>query len=376
VKRLSFYRQFLQKELRVLIEGRGGRNKTGLKGVSKNYIPVVIPFKDGPKEPGEWVNQEHAVVVTGVSEMGVTGRAVEMASEEGVVFTPLSEDETEKEFGSDFQRHRISGTDRKAKKRWVDDLSDGLRRNDSDEERLSSLQELEKRLNYRFQEIRWLDQALTHRSFSYETDPSVRVENEVLEFLGDAVLTLAVSHLLIRKFPDAKEGELSKKRSHLVKMSFLAHLSKELQLEDYLLLGKGEVQTGGRKNPSIMANTYEALIGAFYMDAGFNQAFQIIGQHFETYLQQDIPSPPFHDYKSLLQEESQRVHGQSPRYQVLQESGPDHNKRFQASAIINGEVKGVGWGKSKKDAEQEAAKKALDEISANFQASNDNKTLE
>ena len=232
-----------------------------------------------------------------------------------------------------------------------------------DEERLASLHELEARLGFQFHEILWLDQALTHKSFSYETDPVVRVANEVLEFLGDAVLTLAISHLLIQRFPKATEGDLSKKRSHLVKKSFLAHLSKEIRLEEYLLLGKGEMQTGGRKNPSIMANTYEALIGAFYMDAGYDQALETIKQHFEPYLQDEMPSSLFHDYKSLLQEDSQRVQGQSPRYQVLQESGPDHDKRFQASVIIDGDVKGVGWGKSKKEAEQDAAKKALDEIS-------------
>ena len=231
-----------------------------------------------------------------------------------------------------------------------------------DEERLAALQELERRLDYRFSEIRWLEQALTHKSFSYETDPAVRVANEVLEFLGDAVLTLAISDLLIQKFPRAEEGELSKKRSHLVKKGFLAHLSKDLHLEEYLLLGKGEMQSGGRKNPSIRANTYEALVGAFYMDGGYPRAFEVIERHFGPYLECGIPAPLFHDYKSLLQERAQQVQGQSPRYQVLQEAGPDHDKRFQASAIINGDVRGVGWGKSKKEAEQEAAKKALEEL--------------
>jgi ribonuclease-3 len=231
-----------------------------------------------------------------------------------------------------------------------------------DEERLAVLQELEGRLDYRFSEIRWLEQALTHKSFSYETDPAVRVANEVLEFLGDAVLTLAISHLLIQKFPKAEEGELSKKRSHLVKKSFLAHLSKDLHLEEYLLLGKGEMQSGGRKNPSIRANTYEALIGAFYMDGGYSQALEVIQRHFDPYLECGTPARLFHDYKSLLQEKAQQAKGQSPRYQVLQEAGPDHDKRFQASAIINGEVKGVGWGRSKKEAEQEAARKAIEEL--------------
>ena len=154
-----------------------------------------------------------------------------------------------------------------------------------DEKRLASLKELEDRLGYRFNEIGWLDKALTHRSFVNETNPSDKQSNEVLEFLGDAVLNLAVSHLLLRKFPEAQEGALSMWRSHLVKQSSLALLSKELRLEEHLLLGKGELLNGGMKKSSILANTYEALIGAIFMDSGFHQALEIIQHHFEPYLQ-------------------------------------------------------------------------------------------
>jgi ribonuclease III len=237
-----------------------------------------------------------------------------------------------------------------------------------EEERLATLKELEERLGHQFNEMKWLDQALTHKSFIYETSHPEKVANEVLEFLGDAVLTLAISHLLLKKFPDAQEGTLSMLRSQLVKRSSLALLSKELQLEGYLLLGKSQQLNGGLNKSSILANAYEALIGAIFMDSGFNRALEIIQQHFEPYLQARTPSILFNDFKSLLQIYSQQSHGASPQYQVLNESGPGHDKWFQASVTIGGEVKGLGCGKSKKEAEQEAAKNALEELNTKSQA--------
>ena len=231
-----------------------------------------------------------------------------------------------------------------------------------DEERLLSLKALEGRLGYQFKEIKWLDQALTHKSFIYETNHPEKEANEVLEFLGDSVLNLAVSYLLLLKSPDAQEGTLSMLRSQLVKRSSLASLARELQLEGYLLLGKSQQLNGGTQKSSILANTYEALIGAIFIDSGFNQSLDIIQRHFETYLQANTPPELFDDFKSLLQIHSQQFHGVSPQYRVMNESGPDHDKRFQASVLIGDEVKGLGWGKSKKEAEQEAAKKALEEV--------------
>jgi len=228
-----------------------------------------------------------------------------------------------------------------------------------DEERLATLKALEDCLGYRFKEIKWLDQALTHKSFIYETNHPEKTANEVLEFLGDSVLNLAVSYLLFLKSPEAQEGTLSMLRSQLVKRSSLASLSRELQLEGYLLLGKSQQLNGGTQKSSILANTYEALVGAIFMDSGFDQALDIVKGHFETYLQTNTPSELFDDFKSLLQIYSQQFHGVSPQYRVMNESGPDHDKRFQASVSIGDEVKGLGWGKSKKEAEQEAAKDAM-----------------
>ena len=249
-----------------------------------------------------------------------------------------------------------------------------------EEKRLASLKELERRLGYQFSEIGWLDKALTHRSFINETASTDKVSNEVLEFLGDAVLNLGVSHLLLQKFPEAREGTLSMRRAQLVKQSSLAFLFKELRLEEHLLLGKGELSNGGMKKSSILSNAYEALIGAIFMDSGFYQALEIIGHHFEPYLQTKTSSVLFDDFKSLLQIHSQQSFGVSPQYRVLKESGPDHDKQFQASAIINGEVKGTGWGKSKKLAEQEAARNALEEIDKmsndKFQSSNEIQSTE
>jgi ribonuclease-3 len=239
-----------------------------------------------------------------------------------------------------------------------------------DEERLASLRELEERLGYRFDKIEWLDQALTHKSFIHQTESSKKGSNEVLEFLGDSVLNLLVSHLLLQAFPDAQEGTLSMRRAHLVKQSSLAHLSKEIGLQDHLLLGKSELLGGGRKKSSILANAYEALIGAIYMDSGFDRTLEVIQHHLKPYLQSEIPPFLFNDYKSLLQEQTQRTYGLSPKYHVLNGFGPDHDKLFQASVTIEGEVKGIGWGKSKKEAEQEAAKKALEEITTKSQAPN------
>jgi ribonuclease III len=228
-----------------------------------------------------------------------------------------------------------------------------------DKERQTLLQHLGKNLGYRFHDIVWLDKALTHRSFSNELETPEKTSYEVLEFIGDAVLNLAVSHLLLQEFPEAQEGTLSLKRSHLVKRSSLAFLAKELDLESYLLLGKGERINGGKGKSSILANACEAIFGAIFMDSGFDQASKVIREHFKPFLLGETAPLLFHDSKSLLQKYCQKAYALSPEYKCLMESGPDHDKRFQVSVTIHGEVKGVGWGKSKKEAEQEAAKQAL-----------------
>ncbi len=235
-----------------------------------------------------------------------------------------------------------------------------------DEKRWEALKVVEKHLGYSFKDIRLLEKALTHSSHINESTLSPKESNEVLEFLGDAVLNLAIGQLLILKFPEAPEGILSKKRASLVKKSTLVQVSKKLHIEEYLLLGKGERLNEVVKKSSILANAYEALIGAIFMDSGFDQALDIIRSHFAPYLEGEIAPCLFDDYKSLLQEYTQKSYGFSPQYKVLREIGPEHEKRFKASVIIGGEVKGVGWGGNKKDAEQEAAKNAIDQLNKIF----------
>lgn len=231
-----------------------------------------------------------------------------------------------------------------------------------DEERLALLKELEDRLGYQFKEKEWLDQALTHKSFVHQSNASGRMSNEVLEYLGDAVLNLAVSHLLLKEFPRAQEGTLSMWRSHLVKRSSLAFFSKQLGVDQYLLFGKSEILDGGAKKTSILANAFEAVIGAIYMDSGYDQALSFVQTHLGPYLGLEDFNLVSNDYKSLLQKYVQKTFGITPRYAVLNESGPEHEKQFQASVWIGDEIKGMGWGSSKKMAEQEAARKALSNL--------------
>lgn len=238
-----------------------------------------------------------------------------------------------------------------------------------DESRLLSLRTVEKRLGYQFSDLLWLHKALTHKSFVHEGNtaalgPSDKVANEVLEFLGDAVLNLAVSHLLLHEFPEAHEGTLSQRRAHLVKKATLSTFAKQLRLENHLLLGKGELLNGGRKKSSILANAYEAVIGAIYMDQGFDRTLEIVRNHLGLYFQSGIGLVDSRDYKGLLQSHTQRMFGLSPRYRIVEEYGPDHQKQFQISVTVDGEVKGIGWGMSKKEAQQEAARKALEALDA------------
>ncbi len=238
-----------------------------------------------------------------------------------------------------------------------------------DKERLISLKEFERLLGYEFNEIELLNQAFTHKSYANEVGLLRARSNEVLEFLGDAVLSLAVTHLLVREFPEAKEGDLSLWRSQFVKRSSLAILSRKLQLDRYLLLGKSELQNGGTKKSSILANAYEALIGAIYIDSNFDRISQIIWNHMRSFFLNERSISIFNDYKSILQKHVQRVNKVSPKYEVLREIGPNHDKIFEVSVSVGGEIMGIGCGKSKKEAQQEAARQALNNLGYDSQES-------
>ncbi len=222
----------------------------------------------------------------------------------------------------------------------------------------SSLAELEVRLGYRFKNRELLHEALRHRSWVNEQNARLR-DNERLEFLGDAVVNLVVGHLLMRARADLKEGDLSRMRAALVNESYLAEVARHLKLGDFVYLGRGETQTGGREKNSILADTFEAVTAALYLDAGFDIAFDILEAYFQDALEKLEDLRWHDDYKSRLQELVQEKRKEVPHYRITGQSGPDHDKTFTARLTV-GDITTEGRGKSKKQAEQDAARRAID----------------
>ena len=221
----------------------------------------------------------------------------------------------------------------------------------------SQLEALQKELGYSFKDPSLLLKALTHVSYDRKKTGS---NNEVLEFLGDAVLDLAISDLLIRRFPERSEGDLSRMRAGLVNSAVLAEKGNALALGPMLLLGKGEERSAGRKKASILAGAFEALLGGVYQDGGYGPARRIVQRYFAA----DIIERTLgqQDYKTRLQEISQLLFRIPPVYRLVSESGPDHEKCFVTEISVGGNVLGSGEGKSKKQSEQEAARQALDQL--------------
>lgn len=229
-------------------------------------------------------------------------------------------------------------------------------------ERMEQLDRLEEALGYKFREPSFLNCALTHRSYANENPDLVMQDNERLEFLGDAVLTLCITDMLVKKFPECTEGDLSKIRSTIVNERPLAGLARELCVGDYLLLGKGEDLSGGRAKSSLLANALEAIIAAVYCDTGFAGAFDFIGKRFHPLLETGATGVFYRDYKTSLQETTQNRFRVIPRYSVIREYGPDHDKVFQIRVSIGEILSTAGLGRNKKEAEQRAAKKAIEAI--------------
>jgi len=226
---------------------------------------------------------------------------------------------------------------------------------------------LETSLGYRFVNGDLLSLALTHKSYANEQcggQMSTRSNNERLEFLGDAVLDLALSDVLMRAFPDDTEGALSKKRASLVNEETLAGLARELKIEELVRLGKGEIKTGGLMKPRILASGLEAVFGAIFLDAGFAAALEVASRLFAPRLAEFASSAAdFHlDFKTRLQERVQEKRRATPTYRIEAESGPDHDKKFEVSVQVGEEVLAHGSGKSKKAAEQDAARAALEKL--------------
>lgn len=219
--------------------------------------------------------------------------------------------------------------------------------------------EVETKLGHKFNSKELLEEALRHSSFVNEQPKSDLRDNERLEFLGDAVINLIVGHILMDRHPHLKEGDLSRTRANLVNESQLAVIARSLDLGGFIRLGKGEIQTDGREKNSILAGAFEALVAAVYLDGGFKTAFRIIENSFVPFLELVHSVTDSYDYKSQLQEWVQEKQGEIPKYKVIREEGPDHDKTFWIS--VNAfDLETEGRGKNKKTAEQDAARKMLE----------------
>ena len=229
-------------------------------------------------------------------------------------------------------------------------------------ERLKRLNNFESLIDYRFEDLHLLDTALTHRSYSNEIrDPDLS-DNERLEFLGDSVIALCISDTLIAEFPTLKEGDLSKLRASLVNEHSLAKVAALFSLGDYLLLGKGEGASGGRTKTSLLADAFEAVIGAIFLDGGYEKVFPLIKNIFEPLLTRGIGDADHRDYKSMLQEFCQKEYNTIPHYEHVGKHGPDHDTVFDVRISIEGKIEARGTGRNKKAAEQAAARKALEKL--------------
>lgn len=222
--------------------------------------------------------------------------------------------------------------------------------------------QLSDRLGVAWRDKKLLSTALTHSSFTYENRHAGVENNQRLEFLGDAVLELAVSDYLYRTYPDRDEGELTKLRAAIVCEPSLARVAGELKLGYCLSMGKGEERSGGRERPSILADAFEALLGAVYLDQGPDRAAEIAINCLAPVIDDVMQGRLERDYKTELQELVQRYNGETVQYVILSEEGPDHDKTFTAGVFYRGQLSGTGSGRSKKDAEQQAAKWMLAKI--------------
>ncbi len=229
-------------------------------------------------------------------------------------------------------------------------------------DRKKALKALQKKIHYRFKSIDLLDQGLRHKSFVHENLQASGEDNERLEFLGDAVLDLIISHLIMERHPDSPEGHLSRLRASVVNETRLAEIARELLIGNYLLLGKGEEMTGGRQKNSILAAALEAILACVYLDGGFKKAWQVISGLFSSALDLADQEGFHQDFKTKLQEFSQETLKATPRYLLAKEFGPAHNKVFGVKVLIRDKVAGVGSGKSKKEAEQRAARRTLQKL--------------
>jgi ribonuclease III len=228
-------------------------------------------------------------------------------------------------------------------------------------ERKKELQLFEKHAGIRFRKIDLLNLAFSHRSFANENPQEVD-NNEKLEFLGDAVLGLVVNDYLFRVLTDRAEGELARIKSFVVSEGSLAGIAKEIRVDNFILIGKGEEYSGGRSKRALLADALEAIIGAYYLDSGLKPCRRFILRYIVPEINKVLEDKHKKDYKTLLQEHVQKRHKTYPRYTLAQKTGPDHDKTFWIEVHVNGETFGPGMGKNKKEAEQNAAGIAYREL--------------
>jgi len=226
------------------------------------------------------------------------------------------------------------------------------------DERLEILNKLEVRLGYRFRDINLLSTALTHRSFVNENQQLSATDNEIMEFLGDSILGACVSDLLIEKYTSSLEGDLTKMRAAIVGEESLAQLSRNWQLGDCLLIGRGEENAGSRTKESFLADAFEAVVAAIYLDSDFSNVKDIIKKIIEPLLTEDNLPTGYFDYKTALQELCQKKYKSVPVYAVVDSKGPEHAKIFEVRVVVVNKLTEYGSGKSKKEAEKQAAQKA------------------
>lgn len=222
------------------------------------------------------------------------------------------------------------------------------------------IKDLEAAIGYRFDNISLLQNALTHSSYANERWHNSLLSNERLEFLGDSVLGMLVAEYLYRNFPNRPEGELTRMRADMVCEATLAAAANRIGLGDYLMLGHGEEQGGGRSRDSILADAVESVIAACFLDGGIQAALQFV----RKFIFVEVPVTKLHnaDYKTQLQELIQQKKNQTLSYRLVGQSGPDHDKRFDVEVTLNGECVGLGSGSSKKRAEQDAARAAIEKL--------------
>lgn len=225
-----------------------------------------------------------------------------------------------------------------------------------------NITELADRLGYTFNDQDILQRAFIHRSYINERPETGLKHNERLEYLGDAVLELAVTDFLFQKYPDTPEGELTAYRAALVRTESISDAARDLGFEEYLLLSKGEAKDTGKARTYILANTFEAFVGALYLDQGYQAAHDFIGKQLFGKIDQIVAEGSWKDAKSWLQEKAQEKIAVTPTYVVLNEVGPDHNKLFTIGVLFGDDIVAEGTGHSKQEAQQKAAKAALDKM--------------